>query len=330
MRRKTEDFSAAEANRLAALSLEALINEWYAYSERLPGEHYELTEALQAEAELVESSQELLRFTERALFLLADHHAITNSSFLDSWAIIPSFTDLWIEKREERYFVTAVRQDSPAMIAGVVAGDELVAVNTIPVRQAVEAFWRDLGTVGSHERDEFAARILVAGRRDRSRGLTLRNTSNKSERYELPNLYKARPDLPPITSYKDGEALRIVFNNSLGNPATIAAFDDAMAEAEPGQSIILDLTSTAGGGNTSVARGIMGWFVKTPSPYQVHSLPAEARQTGIKRQWVELVLPREGNTMTGPFGLKWAGGRAPWVKVWRSASMLWVRAYRER
>ncbi len=307
---QTEASISGEAYRLAALSLEALIGKWYAYPERLPGGRYKLTDTLQAEAELVDSSRELLLFAERALYLLADHHAITNASFSDSWAIIPSFSDLWIEKREARYFVTSVRQGSPAMIAGIGAGDELVAVNAIPVGQAVEAFWRDLGTVGSHERDEFAARVLGAGRRDRSRDLTLQSASGKSVRYELPNLYTATPDLPPINAYREGEAMRIVFNNSLGNPATIAAFDDAMAKAEPGRPIILDLTSTAGGGNTSVARAIMGWFVKTPSPYQMHSLPAEARQTGIERQWVELVLPREGKHHDGPVRVevgRWTG-----------------------
>jgi carboxyl-terminal processing protease len=38
----------------------------------------------------------------------------------------------------------------------------------------------------------------------------------------------------------------------------------------------------------------MGWFVSEPRGYQIHNRPAEERETGIPRQWVEQVLPRRG------------------------------------
>ena len=58
--------------------------------------------------------------------------------------------------------------------------------------------------------------------------------------------------------------------------------------------MVLDFTTTPSGGNTSVARAIMGWFVDRPRNYQIHRLPSEERETGIPRQWVEQVLPRAG------------------------------------
>jgi len=58
--------------------------------------------------------------------------------------------------------------------------------------------------------------------------------------------------------------------------------------------VVIDLTDTPSGGNTSVARAILSWFVDRPRSYQVHQLPAEERETGIARQWVEQVLPRRG------------------------------------
>ena len=73
---------------------------------------------------------------------------------------------------------------------------------------------------------------------------------------------------------------------------TIAAFDRAMARTKPGQPIVIDLTDTASGGNTTIARAILGWFVDKPTFYQVHNLPAEERRTGVARQWAEQVLPR--------------------------------------
>jgi C-terminal processing protease CtpA/Prc len=56
--------------------------------------------------------------------------------------------------------------------------------------------------------------------------------------------------------------------------------------------LILDLRNTPSGGNTTVARGIMGRFIRRDMPYQKHSIPAEERQYGTKRSWIELVSPR--------------------------------------
>ncbi len=92
--------------------------------------------------------------------------------------------------------------------------------------------------------------------------------------------------------------IRVRFNDSLGSDATIAAFDAAMASAVAGERTIIDLRDTPSGGNTVVARAILGWFVDAPMPYQIHNLPREMRQTGIARQWIEEVLPRGGGSTT--------------------------------
>ena len=54
----------------------------------------------------------------------------------------------------------------------------------------------------------------------------------------------------------------------------------------------------------------MSWFVTRPTNYQMHSLPAEERQTGIARRWIEQVLPRPGKHHDGPVTVKvgrWTG-----------------------
>src|SRR5207237_3553485 len=79
-----------------AQSIEGLINRVYAYPERLPGGRFALTPKLRDEAARVSDSRSLLRFAERALMLLADHHAITGSSFGDSYGLVLSFLDLWL------------------------------------------------------------------------------------------------------------------------------------------------------------------------------------------------------------------------------------------
>jgi hypothetical protein len=56
-----------------------------------------MSPVLRAEAEAVNDRRSLLRYAEHAVAALADHHAITGGSFADSWGLVPSYSDLWIE-----------------------------------------------------------------------------------------------------------------------------------------------------------------------------------------------------------------------------------------
>jgi carboxyl-terminal processing protease len=297
--------------RADALSIERLIAENYAYPERFPGGAIPSSALLRAEAALVSDQPSLLRYAEHVLLALADHHAITGASFADSWAVVPSYADLWIEPAQDgRFLIEAVRAGSPAERAGVQPGDALEAVGGVPIAEAVAAFWRELGLEPEPWRAGFAARVLAAGRRDAPRRLVLRR-AGRAIPLELANLYAVpRPDRPPVGVTRSGRTLAIRFNDSLGDEATIAAFDAAMAGARRGDRIVIDLTDTPSGGNTVVARALLGWFVDRPAFYQVHNLPAEQRRTGIARQWVEQVLPRPGRRHRGPVTVlvgRWTG-----------------------
>lgn len=284
-----------------ARSIETIVNEQYAYLDRFPGGLMPMTDKLRAEANAVSSARELVRYSERALALLADHHAITGSSTKESWAVVPSYSDLWVERRGGEYVVEQVRAETPASQAGIEAGDRLTSIDGVPVAKAVANFWTDLGTTGGRDRDGYAARVLAAGRRDRPRQIVVQRGTSAPRSLTLANLYSR--DLagrPLLSTAQERTKLVIRINDSLGNGDTVAAFDRAMAGAQPGQPIVIDLTDTASGGNTTVARGILGWFVSKPTFYQMHRLPVEERESGIARQWVEQVLPRAGKHHRGP------------------------------
>jgi C-terminal processing protease CtpA/Prc len=302
-----------------AKSIEKLVNEDYAYLDRFPDHRMPMTAKLRAEAAAVGDEKQLIRFAERALTLLADHHAITGSSLSDSWAVFPTYADLWIERRGNDYVIEQVRAMSPAQREGVRAGDRLVGVDGKPIAAAVADFWADLGATRGGERDGYAARVLAAGKRDRERRLTVQPGPAAPRQLKLPNLYfMALYDRPVLQFTEVGPDLVISFNDSLGYDATISAFDSAMARARPDQRIILDLTDTPSGGNTTIARAILGWFVTKPTFYQIHNLPAEERQSGIARQWVEQVLPRAGKYHHGPVTVRvgrWTGSMGEGIAI---------------
>ena len=307
--------SPAAANELErfredARSIEKLIDDNYAYKERLPRGQIPVSTTLRAEVEQVHDKRSLLRYAERVLFTLADHHAITGASLPNSWAVVPSYSDLWIEKKGVRYVVDAVRPGSPSEQADLRQGDIIIGVAGTPIDQAVSTFWSDLGLEPTVERAAFAARVLTAGRRDQPRTLTFKRGNAPPRQLVLANLYSSAAVRAPVTITGDDRNLVIKINDALGDSATIAAFDQAMAKAKPRQQITLDLTDTPSGGNTVVARAVMGWFVTKPTAYQVHRLPAEERQGGISRQWIEQVLPRAGKHHKGPVVVRvgrWTG-----------------------
>jgi carboxyl-terminal processing protease len=272
-----------------AKALDQIILENYAYEDHWPGGVLPDSPILASERAAVHDQDSLLHYAEDRITSLADHHAITGSSFKNSWAIIPTYSDLWVERHGKDYVIVAVRGGSAAAHAAIEANDRLVAIDGVPTEQAIAKFWQALGLPLTREREDYAVRVLAAGRRDRPRDLSVAHRG-VTQRLKLPNLYGSHADEPLLTV--TGTAIR--FNNSLGDHGTIAAFDKAMAAFPANAPLVLDLTDTPSGGNTSVARAIMGWFVDQPRSYQIHRLSAEERETGIPRQWIEQVLPRSG------------------------------------
>ncbi len=278
-----------------ARELDRLIVANYAYAERLPGGVLPDSPMLVARRAAVRDRSSLLHYAEDRLTTLADHHAITGASFRDSWAVVPSYSDLWLDGAG---VIEAVRVGSPAATAGIVAGDRVVAVGDVAIADAVARFWSDLGLSVTPDRAGYAARVLTAGRRDRSRVLTVARGGD-GRVVTLASLYRDEPARPPVTVVREGRGATIRIDNSLGDLAAIAAFDAAMAGLEAGAPVTIDLTNTPSGGNTVVARAILGWFVTEPRAYQRHDLSAEGRETGIARRWVEYVLPRPGKHHRG-------------------------------
>lgn len=277
-----------------AKALDKIIIENYAYQDHWPGGTLPDSPTLAAERASVHDRDSLLHYAEDRIASLADHHAITGSSFKGSWAIIPTYADLWVERCGGSNVIDAVKPGSPAAAAGVVSGDRLVAVGGVSLDLAVKNFWDSLGLSVTPERAEYAARVLAAGRRDRPRDLTVVR-GNITRRLTLASLYTTQSGSPPLSVSSRSRGPTVIrINNSLGDQGTIAAFDLAMRSLAPKAAVVIDLTDPPSGGNTSVARAIMSWFVDRPRGYQVHRLPAEERETGVARQWIEQVLPRPG------------------------------------
>jgi C-terminal processing protease CtpA/Prc len=215
------------------------------------------------------------------------------------------------------YVVDAVKPGSVAEHEGVRPGERLTKVDGQPIGAAVDAFWARLGLEPVGERQAYAARVLAAGRRDRQRVLTFAGPSGERT-LTLDSLYKDQPDRPALAVTEAKGVTTIRFNNSIGDQATIAAFDAAMAKVPAKARVVIDVSDTPSGGNSGIARAVMSWFITRPMPYQMHQLPAEERETGITRQWEEFVLPRAGKYHPGPVSVlvgRWTGSMGEGIAV---------------
>lgn len=250
-----------------------------------------------------ETAADTVRVLENAAAALADHHAILGVNLADSHALVPSGADIWAFWRGDRLIVEDVRQGSPAS-GPVLPGVEITGISGRPVKDAIAAFYgTPFGALDPEARD-YAARVLLAGRRDRPRQFAI-----EGEPVELP-VYSGESHRAPLslTATPDRYA-HIRFHDSLGRTETIAAFDAALKEARGAPGLIIDLRDTPSGGNSLVARGVLGRFVKAETPYQRHELVEEKRAHGIKRSWVEYVSPR-GERWTAPVVVlvsRWTG-----------------------
>ena len=103
---------------------------------------------------------------EEALVELYDSHAHLATSTAHSRRLVPTATDVVGAWSGERAFVTAVRPDSAALRAGVMEGDEIVAINDRPVAAAAGDFTPRFQPVPSAQARDWALQVALAGRRD--------------------------------------------------------------------------------------------------------------------------------------------------------------------
>ena len=280
-----------------AYALLDLIDDQFAYADRFPNGQIPVRRELEGRVASLSTRNDLIAFSQMAFHSLYDHHSITGAGLPDAYGLVPSFADLWIERRPAGYEIVDVRRGSPALKAGIRPGCYLTHVEGRPIEDAVRQFIGPGIELADYERMSYAARVLATGRRDRVRRLGLQ-CDDLNWTLEIPTLYQSRlkrdPGLVSLerVAFFDKTIGVIRVNDSLGQTQTIAAFDQALQELDGVDGLVIDLRDTASGGNTLVARGILSRFVEKTEYYQRHILPNEERDFGIVRSWVEEVTPR--------------------------------------
>lgn len=244
----------------------------------------------------VRTREDFVRLLEQAVAELYDDHAHLNTNTATSPRLVPSGTDLWAEWAAGAATITDVRRGSDADRAGLRPGAIVISMNGTAIAEAVtREMPRSVPQTDEGARN-WALRRVLAGRHGETRRIQV-DQAEERRNFELPAARTMIVDAStPLTFRRlEGDVGYIRFHDSLGDSATVAELDRALAALEDTRALVLDLRETPSGGNSTVARGILGRFVSHESAYQKHELVAEERATGIRRSWTESVTPR------GPF-----------------------------
>ncbi|MEL6561593.1 MAG: S41 family peptidase, partial [Bacteroidota bacterium] len=171
-------------------------------------------------------------------------------------------------------------------------GAELLKINNVDFDKAIEQFPTHCNDKKSKPVKEWIANKILSGRYNQPRILTLRTVQNQIIEFNLDELKEIQTQ-ELLTSRKENNIGIIRINNSLGNNDLINEFDKALENLMDTKALVIDLRNTVGGGNSYVARGIMGRFVKEQRPYQRHQKLEKYNGNDIvERSWVEYVSPR--------------------------------------
>ena len=283
----------------------------YAYFDQKQTDWGRVREIYRPRVAAVKTQGDFVALLETVLEELYDFHAHLGTNTASSPRLVPSGADIWAEWAGGRAVVTEVRAGSAAERAGVRAGMQVVAVNGTPVDEAVRArVGKSLRAADPAARN-WALGALLAGRRNEERRVEL---TGGGERVTV--VIDDRPTGPPgatplLEFRRIGSGVGYVrINNSLGNFGLVREFDAALAALRATRGLILDLRDTPSGGNTTVARAVMGRFISRELPYQKHSIPSEERLYGARRSWLELVSPRGEFTYRAPVVVlvnRWTG-----------------------
>ena len=281
--------------RAAWTEFESTVRFRYAYLGRAPGNADVLFDRAAEQAAAASSTAAFRRVLQAVGYAFRDPHFVVGPMSANDANVIPTSSDMVASWRDARAVVQDVRRGSAADVAGVRPGWVIVSIDGQDIRDRALDLLCGIVLEPSQPVLEYAATVAINGRRAGTRTLVFRR-GGEEVILKLPSPREhAKSFLQgPLWNYKRIGGIGVIrLRNSLGNNGLIQGFDEAIRAAHDTQGVVLDLRNTPSGGNTEVARSIIGHFIDQVRSYQVHQIPSFEREFGVPRSFVEQVHPRE-------------------------------------
>jgi carboxyl-terminal processing protease len=267
------------------------VKDNYAYLDIQGIDWDKVKEIYQPMTDTIQNRNEFIRFLEIVINELHNGHISLNTNLNSSNNIIPSGSDIFVEKIGNAYFITDIRKNYPSELCGLKPGFQVIKFNGEKIDCLLANFLPKYTMVYNDEIYEYALNMMFAGTHDKKRVITVLEKGKEID--YSPDEFKMPGQSSNLLEFKilKNNIGYIKINNSLFENDLIPAFDSAINRIQNTSKLILDLTETPGGGNSAVARAILGRFTEKEMPYQKH----ETYETKyhIPRSWVEYVSPRK-------------------------------------
>jgi len=266
------------------------INNNYAYFDQQKIDWDKVKEIYEPEVKEIATEKEFIQFLEKVLNEFYNGHISLNTNLNSSNKLIPTGQDLYIERINNKFYITDLRKGFGAELSGLKYGNEVVLFNGGNINEQLDKFLPRYTTNHTQEMYQYALNMLFAGTHDTKRTITINENGKQTNFYPDSIKVKLSENLLDKKILNKKTAY-IKINNSLGNNNLINDFDKAIDEYIGYDNLVIDLTETPSGGNTTVARCILGRFINKPLAFQQHEYDEKEFQT--KRMWVEYVIPRK-------------------------------------
>jgi carboxyl-terminal processing protease len=205
-----------------------------------------------------------------------------------------AISDIVVDEQNGRAQIKAILEDTAAAEADLRFGDLILAVDGQSLAPLIQTWTPKCLTSPDPTATAFALGRAVAGVRGQPRRYLIARGGEAAREIFIP----IRPATPkPNVEWRrleDGAGYIII--RSFADDAVTESFDQALAELGDAPGLILDVRNN-GGGDTAVARPIMGRFITETKPY---ALMRRREGQGLSGYWTETVDPRGPFTYTRP------------------------------
>ena len=265
------------------------ISQYYAYQKDKDVDLNCLLKYYENQIPYIKTEEETVLFFEYILDEFYDSHLMLNTNRNSSFRL---HSQIYAIIKNDKIIVSNIWQTQLENIEHDIIGAEIIKINGVNFNKAIDEFPTECNDKKLKSVREWISNKIIAGRRNQPRVLTLKTTKNKILEFDLDKLKTIEENKLLKTEIKNGIGI-IRINNSLGNNNLISEFDKSLKELENTKGLVIDLRNTVGGGNSYVARGIMGRFINKQKPYQKHQIFEEYDGNEIiERSWIEYVSPR--------------------------------------
>lgn len=218
-------------------------------------------------------------------------------------------SDIFVGETAVGVEILAIRDGSAAADAGVRIGDVVLAMDGVPFVQAAAARMPRALTRPDPEARRFAINAAVGGNRDRDRKIRFRSRDGSVRDVLLP--FKPLADRASINHRKLDDGFGYIAITTFGDNDAPKAFDAALEALKDSPGLIIDARDN-GGGDTAIARPIMGRFIKERLPYALMRRRS-GQGVGLTDPWTEYVDPQGPFTYEKPVVVlqnHWSGSMA--------------------